>query len=68
MATVKQKERKRGALQRLEAQLASGVKPKRIASDRPGKRYKTSDETELLSDKDKSRISKQIDSLKKKTA
>jgi hypothetical protein len=64
MATVQKKKRSKKTLERLEAQLTSGMKPARIESDRPGKKYKTIDKTVPLNDKDKERLNKQIETLK----
>jgi hypothetical protein len=64
MATVQKRKRSKKTLERLEAQLASGLKPARVASNRPGKKYKTTDQTVSLTQSDKDRLSKQIETLK----
>lgn len=64
MATVQKKKRSRKTLERLEAQLASGVKPARVPFEKHGRTYRTTDSTVPLSDKDKERLGKQIETLK----
>jgi len=64
MATVQKKKRSKKTLERLEAQLASGVKPARVPFDKFGRTYKTTDKTVPLTEKDKERIAKQIETLK----
>jgi len=65
MATQRQKQRKTGSLARLEAQLASGVKPKRIENKQRKKGYSTTSDTVALNESDKKVLSTQIDNLKK---
>jgi len=56
MATIPQKQRKQRALEMLQAQLNSGVKTEK----------KTFDKKVPLTDKDKSRIEREIQNLKNK--
>jgi hypothetical protein len=57
MATQPQRSRQSRALEMLQAQLKSGVKNKRVVND---------DELVPLTDKDKTRIGKEIQNLKDK--
>lgn len=65
MATVQKKKRSKKTLERLEAQLASGLKPARVPNEKHGRKYKTTNEKVPLTEKDKERIKTQIAILQK---